>query len=198
MQQQSHKRILILASTSSYRKLLLERLGLPFRVHAPRVDETPCASEAADHLVARLAHDKAHAIAQQFPAAIVIGSDQLAVCGNRIVGKPGSVENATRQLREFSGQLIQFLTAVAVICEESGFEFRQTVVTEISFRDLSDAEILRYVEKDVPLDCAGSFKSESGGISLMNAMRSDDPTAIVGLPLICISKALRQAGYKVP
>jgi len=177
---------------------LLERLGLPFSVQVPRVDETPCAGEAAGHLVTRLAHDKANAVARRFPAAVVIGSDQLAVCGDKVVGKPGNEENAIRQLQAFSGQTVHFMTAVSVLCAESGFEFRQTIVTDIRFRDLAEDEILRYVENDLPLDCAGSFKSEAGGISLMNAMRSDDPTAIVGLPLISISEALRQAGYKVP
>ena len=198
MQQQSHKRKLILASSSPYRKLLLERLGIPFEVSSPSVDETPAENETAAHLVGRLARDKASAVARQFPQAVVIGSDQIAVCGGEIIGKPGSADNAARQLRRFSGRTIQFLTAVSVVCAGDGFDRSLTVITDVSFRDLSDDEIQRYIEMDQPLDCAGSFKSEAGGISLMRAMRSDVPTAIVGLPLITVAAALREAGYRVP
>jgi len=198
MQQQSHKRKLILASSSPYRKLLLERLRIPFEVLSPSVDETPAENETAAHLVVRLAGDKARAVARQFPQAVVIGSDQIAVCGGKIIGKPGSAANAARQLRQFSGRTIQFLTAVCVVCAGDGFDKSFTIGTDVTFRDLSDDEILRYIEMDQPFDCAGSFKSESGGISLMRAMHSDDPTAIVGLPLITLAAALREAGYRVP
>jgi septum formation protein len=177
---------------------MLERLGLPFEVYAPSVDETPIGGEAATGLVARLAAAKARAVAERFPDAVVIGSDQVAVCGDRIVGKPGTADKALQQLRRFSSQDVRFMSAVCVLCGETGFDFRQTVFTDVCFRQLEDDEIERYVGADQPLNCAGSFKSESLGISLLSAMRSDDPTAIIGLPLICLSEALRQAGYDVP
>lgn len=198
MPQQSHKRKLILASSSPYRKLLLERLGIPFDICKPDVDETPFRNEQALSLVSRLSRSKAQAVARQFPAAVVIGSDQVAVHNGGTIGKPGRVEQAIGQLRQFSGRTIHFLTAVSVICDDADFVHERTVVTDVSFRDLSDDEIRRYVEREKPLDCAGSFKSEAGGIGLMKAVRSDDPTAIVGLPLISVAEALRQAGYQVP
>jgi septum formation protein len=198
MQQQSHKRNLILASTSPYRKILLERLGIPFQVCSPDTDETPLSGEMAARLVARLAKDKAGSVAKRFPLAVIIGSDQIAICGEDIIGKPLTAEGAASQLRRFSGRTVQFLTAVAVLCEELAFASERTVLTEICFRQLSDDEIYRYVEKDQPLDCAGSFKSEAAGISLLSAMKSDDPTAIVGLPLIAVSEALRLLGFEVP
>lgn len=177
---------------------MLERLGLAFEVFAPAIDETPVNGEPATDLVARLAAAKAGAVAERFPEAVVIGSDQVAVCADRIVGKPGSADKALRQLRRFSGRDVRFITAVCVLCSETGFDYRQAVFTDVCFRHLEDGEIERYVKTDQPLNCAGSFKSESLGISLLSAMRSDDPTAIVGLPLVCISEALRQAGYDVP
>lgn len=198
MQQQSHKRNLILASSSPYRKFLLERLGIPFQVCSPEADETPLSNEKADRLVTRLAQLKAGSVADQFPNAVIIGSDQVAVCADSIVGKPANTATAVSQLQRFSGKAVHFLTAVCVVCEDLAFEYQRTVITDVCFRNLSGDEILRYVELDRPLDCAGSFKSEAAGISLLNAMKSDDPTAIVGLPLIAVSEALRQTGFKVP
>lgn len=198
MQQQSHKRNLVLASTSPYRKILLERLGIPFRVCPPETDETPIKGESAPHLVARLAKEKAACEAARFPLAVIIGSDQVALCGDEIIGKPMTAEGAASQLQRFSGQTVQFLTAISVLCEESAFHYERTVLTDICFRQLSPDEISRYVKQDLPLDCAGSFKSEAAGISLLSAMRSDDPTAIIGLPLIAVSEALRRAGFRVP
>lgn len=178
--------------------MLLERLGIPFEVCSPSIDEAPLPGEPPDQLVSRLASDKARAAARRFPSSVIIGSDQLAVCGDRLVGKPGNTANAVGQLREFSGRTVLFLTAVAVTCIDTAFSYERTVATDVHFRDLTDAEILRYVEMDNPVDCAGSFKSEAGGISLLRSMTSEDPTAIIGLPLIAVSEALRLAGFHVP
>jgi len=196
MQLQSHKEKLILASASPYRKMLLERLGLPFEVFSPTIDETPQAGEKAEALVSRLAAGKARATASKFPSSVIIGSDQVAVCNEKIVGKPGNRANAIAQLQEFSTKTVHFLTAVMVLCEDASFSFERTVVTDVVFRPLSDDEIRRYVDTDLPTDCAGSFKSEVLGISLLRSMTSDDPTAIIGLPLIAVSEALRQAACR--
>ena len=198
MSQQSHKRNLILASSSPYRKILLERLGIPFQVCSPDVDETPGHGEAAAGLVSRLAKSKAASLAARFPLAVIIGSDQVAVCDGEIIGKPHTADAAIRQLQQFSGRTVLFLTAVCVICETTAFEYQRIVTTEACFRSLSEDEIRRYIQQDRPLDCAGSFKSEVAGIGLLNALKADDPTAIVGLPLIALSEALRSAGFKVP
>ena len=178
--------------------MLLQRLGIPFDIFSPAVDESPLDGEKVGELVSRLAEAKARAAALRFPSSVVIGSDQLAVCNEEIVGKPGTVANAARQLELFCGQTVQFLTAVAVLCDDTAFHFESTVVTAVEFRNLSADEIHRYVEVDHPIDCAGSFKSEASGISLLQSMTSEDPTAIIGLPLITVSEALRQAGFLAP
>ena len=174
--------------------MLLERLGIPFDIFSPAVDESPRAGEKAGDLVSRLAEDKARAAALRFPTSLIIGSDQLAICRDKIVGKPGNTANAIEQLQSFCGQTVHFLTAVAVFCDETSFHYEHTVVTDVRFRELSIDEIRRYVEMDNPIDCAGSFKSEAAGISLLQSMTSEDPTAIIGLPLITVSEALRRAG----
>jgi len=198
MPSQSQKRSLILASSSPYRKLLLERLGLPFDVQSPAVEETRQAGETPRRMVERLAESKAAIVAQRFPAAVVIGSDQVAVHGEEVVGKPGNAEGARLQLASFSGRQVDFLTAVSVQCLEIALHFSACVVTEVCFRDLAEDEIERYVAFDNPIDCAGSFKSEAAGTALLRSMQSSDPTAIVGLPLISVAQALRAAGYNVP
>ena len=198
MQQQTLNRKLILASTSPYRKMLLERLGIPFEVFSPEIDESPRQGEKASVLVSRLAADKARAAAMRFPSCLIIGSDQLAACNEKIVGKPGNTANAIEQLQSFSGQEVHFLTAISVFCSETAFHYEQTVVTDVRFRKLSGEEIRRYVAMDKPIDCAGSFKSEAAGISLLQSMTSKDPTAIIGLPLIAVSAALRKAGLQAP
>ena len=198
MQSESHKTQLILASSSPYRKILLKQLNVPFETHAPNVDESALPGENLQDLVARLAREKGQAIAQHYPTSIVIGSDQLADCNGQKVGKPGSEENAIMQLHQFSGQSVHFYTAIAIICIDTSYCFERTVITHVRFRTLEDEEIRRYVTADMPLDCAGSFKSESLGISLLNQMTSDDPTAIVGLPLIALSQGLREAGFHLP
>ncbi|MDT8319186.1 MAG: Maf family nucleotide pyrophosphatase [Xanthomonadales bacterium] len=198
MTTQSHKRPLILASGSPYRKLLLERLRLPFSVQVPGIEEKPLAGEGADAYAVRLALEKAQTVATRSVASVVIGSDQVASCEGRLIGKPGSLRRAVEQLESFSGKTVDFFSAFAVMCCESKLELHRVVLTKARFRTLIREEIERYVEQDRPIDCAGGFKSETAGISLLESMRSDDPTAIVGLPLISLSHALRQAGYRLP
>jgi septum formation protein len=189
---------LILASSSPYRRQLLERLRLPFVVRAPEIDESRHPGESPGGLVARLARDKAMAIARNEPEAVVIGSDQIAVCGQAIVTKPGTAAAAEQQLADFSGATVEFLTAVNLHCIATGLGQGATVATTVVFRRLEPAEIRRYVAQENPIDCAGSFKAEGAGISLFRRIQSEDPTALIGLPLIALSCALRSAGYPVP
>ncbi|MCM5680847.1 Maf family nucleotide pyrophosphatase [Schlegelella sp. S2-27] len=188
------RRRLILGSTSRYRRELLERLHLPFDVVSPNVDETPQAGELPAALARRLALAKAWAVAAASPDAIVIGSDQVADLAGRPIGKPGTHDNAVAQLREMSGRAVVFQTAVAVVCRSSGFEAVHLVPVTVRFRTLDDAEIERYLQIERPYDCAGSAKSEGLGIALLEAIESDDPTALVGLPLIRTCAMLRAAG----
>ncbi|UZG45244.1 Maf family nucleotide pyrophosphatase [Caldimonas thermodepolymerans] len=187
-------RRLILGSTSRYRRELLERLRLPFDVVSPQVDETPDDGEAPAALAQRLALAKARAVAALHPDAVVIGSDQVADLAGRPIGKPGTHDNAVRQLREMSGQAVVFQTAVAVVCQATGFERVQLAPVTVRFRTLSDAEIENYLRAEQPYDCAGSAKSEGLGVALLEAIESDDPTALVGLPLIRTCAMLREAG----
>lgn len=189
---------LILASTSVYRKALLERLGLAFITARPEVDETPLDGEAPAATAERLALEKARAVAALYPDALIIGSDQVAYRGNERFHKPGSIENAVAQLRSMSGQAIIFHTAVCLYNNRTGLHRTEAVPTEARFRPLDDAEIIRYVERERPLDCAGSAKSEGLGISLLEYMRGDDPTALIGLPLIALARMLRAEGVLVP
>lgn len=198
MSLQSQQTEIILASSSPYRKLLLDRLGIPFETRAPDVDETARPGEKPVETATRLAREKALAVAEKYPDALVIGSDQLAECGGAVIGKPGNPENARRQLARFSGRTVEFHTAVAISCSGSGYLYECPVITRVQFRVLGENEIERYVQADNPVDCAGSFKSESLGISLLECMTSDDPTAIVGLPLIAVSQGLRGAGIDLP
>jgi septum formation protein len=198
VQTESHQSSLILASTSPYRRQLLERLGISFEVVAPQTDETPLNGETPRDLAARLAEEKAAAVARRFPEAVVIGSDQVAVHDDRIVGKPGTREAARRQLAAFSGHTVLFLSAVALLRSGDGFRYTATIETEVVFRDITAAEIRRYVERDRPFDCAGGFRSEATGSTLLRAMNSPDPSAIIGLPLITVSEGLRRAGIQVP
>jgi septum formation protein len=185
---------LILGSTSRYRRDLLERLRLPFECVAPQVDETPLAGERPADLALRLALAKAHAVAALSPGAVVIGSDQVADLDGEPIGKPGSHEGAVAQLRAMSGRSIVFQTAVAVVHALRGFEASARVPVTVRFRVLSDDEIEQYLRVEQPYDCAGSAKSETLGIALLEAIESDDPTALVGLPLIRTCALLRQAG----
>jgi len=186
--------MLILGSTSRYRRELLERLRLPFEQRSPEVDETPQPGEAPAALALRLALAKARAVAGQAPDAIVIGSDQVADLDGTPIGKPGTHERAVAQLQAMRGRAIVFQTAVAVVRASTGFEGSALVPVTVRFRDLSDAEIEQYLRAEQPYDCAGSAKSEGLGIALLAAIESDDPTALIGLPLIRTAALLRQAG----
>ena len=191
-------RALILGSTSPYRRALLQRLRLDFTVAAPDVDETALPGEAPRDLALRLALAKAHAVAAHNPGAVVIGSDQVADLAGQPLGKPGTHQRATAQLRQMSGHSVIFQTAVAVVCPETGFEQVDLAPVVVRFRALSDAEIERYLRAEQPYDCAGSAKSEGLGISLLDAIDSDDPTALIGLPLIRTCRMLRAAGLVLP
>ena len=185
---------LILGSTSRYRRELLERLRLPFEVHAPDVDETPLAGERPAALAQRLALAKARAVSAAHPDAVVIGSDQVADLDGTPIGKPGTHERAVAQLRAMRGRSIVFQTAVAVVRGSTGYSGCALVPVTVRFRDLSDTEIEHYLRTEQPYDCAGSAKCETLGIALLEAIDSDDPTALVGLPLIRTSALLRAAG----
>lgn len=185
---------LILGSTSRYRRELLQRLRLPFEVLSPQVDETPLPGEAPAALALRLALAKAQAVAAQRPEAVVIGSDQVADLAGEAIGKPGTHERAVAQLRRMSGQEVVFQTGVAVVRPATGFAQVQLVPVRVRFRTLREAEIERYLRLEEPYDCAGSAKSETLGIALLDAIASDDPTSLVGLPLIRTCALLRAAG----
>lgn len=191
-------RPLILASTSRYRHELMNRLRLAFEVVSPEVDETPRADEAPALLAMRLALAKAHAVAAEHAHAVVIGSDQVADLDGRPIGKPGNHARAVMQLREMSGKSVVFQTAVAVVCRESGFEQAALVPVTVRFRNLHEDEIEAYLQAEQPYDCAGSAKSEGLGVALLTAIESNDPTSLVGLPLIKTCELLRAAGLKVP
>ena len=185
---------LILASTSRYRRELLERLRLPFKVMSSEVDETPQTDEGPAALAQRLALAKARAVAVNHPTAVVIGSDQVADLDGTPVGKPGTHDRAVAQLRSMSGRSVVFQTAVAVVCEARGYADVALVPITVRFRTLTDAEIEHYLCAETPYDCAGSAKSEALGIALLEAIESDDPSALVGLPLIRTCALLRAAG----
>ncbi len=187
-------RPLILGSTSRYRRELLERLHLPFEVQAPEVDETPLAGEPPEALARRLALAKARAVAARHPEAVVIGSDQVADLAGEPLGKPGSHERAVEQLRRMRGRTVIFQTALSVVCQASGFEMSDLAAVQVRFRALTDAEIETYLRLEEPYDCAGSAKSEGLGIALLESIDNDDPTALVGLPLIRTVRLLRAAG----
>ncbi len=192
---------LILASTSGYRRALLERLGVAFSVARPEVDETPEPGEAPQALAARLARAKAEAVLAGAHTngrmVWVIGSDQVAELDGRPLGKPGTAERAVAQLGAMSGREVRFLTALC-LAGPDGRRFESLDITTVHFRTLTANEIARYVEREQPLDCAGSFKSEGLGIALFEAIDSRDPTALIGLSLIDTARALRAAGFAVP
>ena len=188
------QRALILGSTSRYRRELLERLRVPFDVVSPDVDETPLSGEAPHALATRLALAKAKAVAALHPNAVVIGSDQVADLNGEPLGKPGTHERAVVQLQRMRGQTVVFQTAVSVVCQASGFEQTELAQIKVRFRELSDAEIEAYLRAEEPYDCAGSAKSEGLGIALLDAIDNDDPTALIGLPMIRTARLLRAAG----
>ena len=185
---------LILASTSRYRRELLSRLRLPFDVVSPEVDEAPESGERPEALAQRLAVAKARAVAALHPSAIVIGSDQVADLDGASIGKPGNHQRATAQLTMMSGRTVVFHTAIAVLCNARAFAATAIVPVTVRFRTLAATEIERYLRAEQPYDCAGSAKCETLGIALLEAIESDDPTALVGLPLIRTCDLLRRAG----
>jgi len=190
--------MLILASSSKYRKMLLSRIGIPFKCRSPEIDETRRVNESPLKLVERLADEKATTVSTESPHAIVIGSDQIAVFEGQIIGKPGNHQVAMEQLASFSGQVVEFLTAVSVQCRSSGFNEQHFDLTRVSFRHLQKDEIERYLKTEKPYDCAGAFKAEALGIVLFERVTSEDPTALIGLPLIHTAAMLRRAGLRLP
>lgn len=190
----SSTRPLILASTSVYRRELLQRLNIPFSVQAPLVDEAVLSGESPAQTAVRLAMAKAEAVAIQHPEAVVVGSDQVAELNGQALGKPGTHERAVAQLRAMSGQQVVFHTALAVACKQAGYAQSDVAVVSVQFRTLTNAEIESYLLTERPYDCAGSAKSEGLGIALLDSVSSDDPTALVGLPLIRTAKMIRAAG----
>lgn len=185
---------LILGSTSRYRRELLSRLRLRFDCVAPQVDETPLPGERPADLALRLAAEKARDVARRHPGAVVIGSDQVADLDGEPIGKPGSHDRAMDQLTRMSGRTVIFQTAVAVVRADAGFERSELAPVRVTFRSLTRDEIERFLRLEEPYDCAGSAKSETLGIALLAAIDSDDPTALVGLPLIRTCGLLRAAG----
>jgi septum formation protein len=188
---------LVLASTSPFRKQLLDRLGLPFSTAAPNVDETPHVNETPIQLVSRLAQAKARAVARDFPAALIIGSDQTAVVDNDILNKPGTHANAVQQLQRCSGKSVMFLTGLCLFNARSGRTQIDVVPFEVHFRALADEEIEGYLRREQPYNCAGSFKSEGLGIALFERLHGDDPSALIGLPLIRLVRMLNAEGVNV-
>ena len=193
----SNQPALILASTSPYRRELLQRLRLPFDCIAPQVDETPQPGELAGPLAQRLALEKARAVAAQHPSAVVIGADQVAELDGVTLGKPGNHARAVAQLQAMRGRSVLFHTAVAVVQQQTGFAQGALAVVQVQFRPLDDAQIEFYLRAETPYDCAGSAKCEGLGISLLAAISSDDPTALIGLPLIHTCSLLRLAGINI-
>jgi septum formation protein len=189
---------LVLASTSKYRKELLKRLGVPFKVWAPDADESPLPGELPRQTAVRLARAKAEAGGRKFSSAWIIGSDQVADLDGRPIGKPGSVDKAREQLRELSGHTVLFHTALCVWNARLERRHERLVTTDVAFRRLTDAEIDRYLAREPAIDVAGSAKSEGLGVSLLTRLGGDDPTALVGLPLIALSSMLRAEGFDVP
>lgn len=185
---------LYLASTSAYRASQLARLGRAFLVEAPGIDETPRAGEAPEIRARRLARAKAAAVSSRHPEAWVLGSDQVAVCAGRIHDKPGDARSCREQLRASSGQRVEFHTAVALLRAEPAALLEHVDRTTVRFRKLSEVEIARYVALDEPYDCAGGFRCEKRGVALFEAIETSDPTALIGLPLIWVAGALREAG----
>jgi septum formation protein len=191
------RRPLVLASTSPFRRELLGRLGLPFDTADPRTDESPRPGEAPEETALRLSEAKARAAAPRFPEALVIGSDQIAILDGRAYGKPGTHDNAVRQLRAMRGRTVNFFTGLCLLDARSGEARVRGVPTRVAFRELSDAEIESYLRREQPYHCAGAAKSEGLGIALIARLESDDPNALIGLPLIALCDLLKEAGCPV-
>lgn len=189
---------LVLASTSPFRKALLQRLDLVFETLSPQVDETALQGEPAETMVKRLSEAKARAGAKQYPNALIIGSDQIAVCDGDVLGKPGNHENARRQLARLAGHRVSFLTGLCLYDASTDTTRLDLVPYHVTFRGLTDQQIERYLRAEQPYNCAGSFKSEGLGISLFESMQGEDPNALIGLPLIRLVSWLNEAGIAVP
>ena len=189
---------LILASTSRYRRSLLERIAPPFEAMSPGVSEAPAGGESPRQRAVRLSLAKARAVAERHPGAFVIGSDQVCAAGQRVLDKPGDETTCRAQLTALSGHTANFYTGCAVVGVEAGITLEHLDITTVTFRRLTEVEINRYVAREKPFDCAGGFKVEALGITLFESVDSSDPTALIGLPLIWLSGALRQAGYLLP
>lgn len=187
---------LVLASSSPWRRQVLDKLGLPYRTKHPEIDETAAPSEAPADLVTRLALEKAQAVAPTFKQALIIGCDQVAVLDDRIIGKPGTHDRAREQLRAASGRTLTFLTGLCLLNTASGQHQIAVIPYHVHFRPLSDALIEGYLQHEQPYDCAGSFKSEAGGIVLFERLEGDDPNALIGLPLIELVQMLEREGVK--
>lgn len=192
----SAKRV-VLASSSVYRREALRRLEIPFESASPEVDETPLNDETPEALVERLSLSKAQALKHEFPDTIIIGSDQIALHQGQILGKPGTVERAAAQLKAFSGDEVHFLTGLAVFSAETGESRYHLDTTIVQFRELDDEQIRAYIEREMPLNCAGSFKSEGLGIVLFERIKNDDPSALIGLPLIATAELLQSFGVEL-
>ncbi|MGE3317669.1 MAG: nucleoside triphosphate pyrophosphatase [Candidatus Berkiella sp.] len=188
---------LLLASSSIYRQELLGRLKIPFESYSPDIDETPKNGESLEALVLRLSKEKAKAGVMQFPEAVCIGSDEIAALENTILGKPLTHENAIQQLTRMSGQKVDFLTGVCVYAPKLSFEDCRLVTTTVIFKKLTPSMIENYLQKEQPYQSAGSFKSETLGSALIDKMQSDDPTAIIGLPLITLCHMLNKVGIAI-
>ncbi len=189
--------LLVLASTSPYRSELLKRLKLPFVTASPDIDETPWPDESARATSMRLSKEKAAAVAANYPDALIIGSDQVALLEGAQIGKPLTHDNAVRQLRSMRGKTTSFYTALTLLNTKNGHMQTEVAENQVTLRDLNDAEIEAYLEKEQPYNCAGSAKSEGLGIALMSSMRGDDPNALIGLPLILLTKMLRNEGVRL-
>ena len=189
---------LVLASTSPYRRKLLAQLHVPFDVAAPRVDETPLAGESAEALTLRLAIAKARSVAPAHPDALVIGSDQVAALDGEALSKPGSHDRAVAQLRRMRGRRVEFVTALAVHCEATAKTLARTVRYLVEFRDFSDRQMEDYLRAEQPYDCAGSAKADGLGIVLIRRMEGEDPSALIGLPLIALVDLLAEHGFELP
>ena len=192
------EKILVLASTSPFRKALLQRLGLHFETCSPDVDETRLEGESAESLVQRLSEAKARAVAISHPDALIIGSDQVAVCEGDVLGKPGDHDNACRQLARLAGHRVTFLTGLCLYNAATQVSRVDLIPYHVTFRQLTAQQIDRYLRAEQPYNCAGSFKSEALGISLFESMEGEDPNALIGLPLIRLVSWLNEAGIEVP
>ena len=189
---------LILASSSAHRKALLERLQIPFKCHSPDIDESVRDAETARALVERLSLQKALKVSQHYPDALIIGSDEVATLNGQILNKPQQYAEAARQLKLMSGQVVDFVTGVCLCNNKTGRRQLDAVTVQVQFRQLTDNGIERYLHRDQPYDCAGSFRSEASGITLVHRVTSDDDTALLGLPLIRLLEMLRNEGYEIP